>query len=259
MRIGVLITILILGLTAAPAAFADGGTSTTRQVEQLSQQGAQHFNEGEFNRAAEAFIEAYELRPIPSLLFNIGRCYQELQEWDLAIEYYERYVRAPDTDGDVRDNAMDRVQALRGYQVAAERGREAARDVRRDAQRQASTPLVVEIDEPSRTVEWATLGAGGAFLLGGVAMGMMARGNATRLNDTELNYDDRLSAQRSARTQGRVADGLFIVGTGAVATGVYLLFFRGGDDATSTGGASSLSITPWASRHATGAGVHLEF
>jgi len=47
---------------------------------------------GEFANAAAAYERAYELRPRPELLYNIGLAYQQAGNGAKAVEYYERFL-----------------------------------------------------------------------------------------------------------------------------------------------------------------------
>ena len=52
---------------------------------------------GDFDKARHLYAEAYELKPLPGFLFNIGQCHKKLGEWNKAAFYYRRYLaRLPD-------------------------------------------------------------------------------------------------------------------------------------------------------------------
>src|SRR5688572_23540599 len=90
---------------AAPAAtqVASSGTdaaSSAAQALELSEQGSSLYRAGEYRRALEKFIEAYALGKDPNLLFNMGRCYQQIGEAAVAREKYEAFIAAPGADPD---------------------------------------------------------------------------------------------------------------------------------------------------------------
>lgn len=60
-----------------------------------------------YEEAIEEWKESYELHPNPSRLFNIGRAYEELGEYQDAVEYYRRYM-SDDPDGDAVSEARAR-------------------------------------------------------------------------------------------------------------------------------------------------------
>jgi len=57
------------------------------------QSGQEHFDHGRFREAVRDFELAASLYPSAEISFNIGLCYEQLQEYDPAIQYMERYLR----------------------------------------------------------------------------------------------------------------------------------------------------------------------
>ena len=63
-----------------------------------------HFDRGEklyaltkFSEALDEYQEAFDAKPIPDFLFNIGQCYRNLGYYDSAIFSYQKYLKlAPD-------------------------------------------------------------------------------------------------------------------------------------------------------------------
>jgi hypothetical protein len=61
--------------------------------------GQDYYTQGRYEKAIEAFEEAYRLDPKPLLLFNISQAYERLGKIELAIDYLERYLKDdPNTD-----------------------------------------------------------------------------------------------------------------------------------------------------------------
>ncbi len=56
-------------------------------------QGVAFAKAGNCDGAIVEFTAAYRLIPRPNALYNIGQCQERLFRYDLAIEYYERYLR----------------------------------------------------------------------------------------------------------------------------------------------------------------------
>ena len=258
MRKFLVTSLLLFGLVSfglASPAQADDAAERARVVEELSAEGAAYFGEGEFEKAIERFEEAYAVEPVPNLLYNIGRCYEQLEEWETAKDYFEDFIRSPDVDSESRGHAMDRVDSLREI-IAAETGEEPEERPEDEPEEQEVTE-VEEVDEPNLIPAFAALGGGGALLLGGLGLGLLANGNAESMTDTTLSYDERLSAQSTARTQGIAADVMFVTGLVATGAGVYLLLTAGSgaDDGVASRGA----LTPWVGRDGGGFGVHFDF
>ena len=58
------------------------------------QQGENAYNLGHFEESRLAFERAYQLDPLPAILFNIGQCYRQLGAYDRAAFFYQRYLEA---------------------------------------------------------------------------------------------------------------------------------------------------------------------
>jgi len=71
-------------------------------VEGRVQFAAQHYEQ-----ALQLFQEAYKLAPYPDLLFNIGRCHQQMGHFREALDAYERFLAVNPGDDDVRARAED--------------------------------------------------------------------------------------------------------------------------------------------------------
>lgn len=63
-----------------------------------------HFERGEklyaltrFGEALDEYQKAFDAKPIPAFLFNIGQCYRNLGDYEAAIFSYRKYLKlAPD-------------------------------------------------------------------------------------------------------------------------------------------------------------------
>ena len=51
------------------------------------------FQLGRYDRALEGYTSAYELYPVPGLLFNLGQCYRNLKNYERAVFFFEAYLR----------------------------------------------------------------------------------------------------------------------------------------------------------------------
>lgn len=95
--------LLALALIAAGArtASADDPALVTAKL---------HFDRGEklyalakFGDALVEYQKAFDAKPLPDLLFNIGQCYRNLGDYDSAIFSYRKYLQ-------LEPNAANRVQ-----------------------------------------------------------------------------------------------------------------------------------------------------
>jgi tetratricopeptide (TPR) repeat protein len=48
---------------------------------------------GRFQEALDAYTRAFEIYPVPALLFDIGQCHRNLKHYDRAIFFFEGYLR----------------------------------------------------------------------------------------------------------------------------------------------------------------------
>ena len=115
---------------AAEAAGADPGSQPENA--QASDQARAHFVEGigafeahRYRDAIRAFSLAAQLVPSADLWFNIARAHEELSEYDLAIEHYQRYLRDR-VDPPDREQVEAHIARL-GARAEAERARQLAR------------------------------------------------------------------------------------------------------------------------------------
>jgi tetratricopeptide (TPR) repeat protein len=89
-----LLALFVLVLAARGAAADDAATRTAKR----------HFERGQklyaatkFREALDEYQQAFDARPLPDFLFNIGQCYRNLGDFDSAIFSYKKYLdAAPD-------------------------------------------------------------------------------------------------------------------------------------------------------------------
>ena len=72
-----------------PAPAADIG-----RVKELAAQANSRFRLGDFHEALKLYREAYAIKAVPNILFNIGQCHGQLKEYDKAILAYRNYLMA---------------------------------------------------------------------------------------------------------------------------------------------------------------------
>jgi tetratricopeptide (TPR) repeat protein len=77
-------------LLAAPARGDDARTEARAH----SDLGRVAFNRGDYRTALEEYRRAYEAAPVPALLFNIGRCQEQLGDRAAAVASYRKYLAA---------------------------------------------------------------------------------------------------------------------------------------------------------------------
>ncbi len=82
---------------AAGPAVAPLGTNTAKAAEAEAvahfRRGVELYEENDFNAAIVEFKRAYETAPNPRVLYNIGQTYYQLQNYAVALETFERYLK----------------------------------------------------------------------------------------------------------------------------------------------------------------------
>lgn len=80
--------------------------------EDLFQEGVRFFRDGRYNQAMALFRKVFERDPNPFVLFNIGRCYEELGELEDAEKYYQRSVGLEGLPREAKVDALQRLERL---------------------------------------------------------------------------------------------------------------------------------------------------
>jgi tetratricopeptide (TPR) repeat protein len=86
-----LLALLIVALVARVAAADD---AATRDAKRHFERGQKLYTLTKFREALDEYQQAFDARPIPDFLFNIGQCYRNLGDYDSAIFSYKKYLAA---------------------------------------------------------------------------------------------------------------------------------------------------------------------
>jgi tetratricopeptide (TPR) repeat protein len=93
-------------------------TTQTRQARELTARAKERFDAGDFGAALVEFSRAYELLEHDprraELLNNIAVCHERMFRYDLALHYYERYLREGAADAADRVEVEAVIRGLRG-------------------------------------------------------------------------------------------------------------------------------------------------
>ncbi len=85
------VLLLSLVLAVRPALADDPATRAARRH---FDRGEKLFALGKFDDALDEYQKAFDAKPIPDFLFNIGQCYRNLGDYDSAIFSYRKYLTA---------------------------------------------------------------------------------------------------------------------------------------------------------------------
>lgn len=234
--------------TVAAAAPAEGET-----FESLVDQARGKFKEKDYVGAVALFEKAYSVQPEPAILFNIGRIYEEANNVDAAIAYYEKFIADESVEMSQRDKALQRLQALE--KIVEIRKKEEAKKNPQPAQPNPpnnTTPPTGDgqtqpqpvgpqpgpqppfEDKPPqqqnrllRPIGYSMFGLGAALLLGGGIAGGLAKKQHNTFAFAET-LDARREAGQKGKSLAATADGLFIAGGVLAAVGIVLLLIPKG-------------------------------
>ena len=221
---------LCCGLSWSAAARAQSSGDPTAQIARShTENGGRYFQLGRFGDAAREFQAAYDLSRRPELLFNLARALEAGGRDREAIDAYERFDTAG-SPGVERATLHARIEALRARLPQTPAPTAPTIPV-------VSAPLPTGPVAPSPPVAPAAparslalpvtlLGAGGALLVTGLALGLTVSSTHADLEArcTGRVCDPALQADAdAASTRAVVADVLGGVGLAAIAAGVVVL------------------------------------
>lgn len=80
-------------------------------INKLVKQAVNDYEHGEFQDALTKFEQAYEAgnREDSALLYNIGRVYESMADYNNANNYYKQFIMAPGSEESARQDALDRI------------------------------------------------------------------------------------------------------------------------------------------------------
>lgn len=236
-------------LTAWAQPEGGGGEEPVDDVQEafeaLTAEAADLFKAKKYKESADKFIEAYEMKPAPNLLYNIGVVLEKAGEFELAADYYQKFVVAPDIDSNARQDAMRRLKVLQEI-ISMQKGPEEPKEVKEEKKepevvvKEEKKPEVVPPPEPDYTVAYIFLGTGLAALIGGGAMALLAS-SAHDDFESAATLEDRRSAVDLGETYALTADILFGVG-GALALTSIVLFIV--ESSTGESDPEAMSLSP---------------
>jgi tetratricopeptide (TPR) repeat protein len=101
---------------SAPVASADDPPSM-RAAKRHYDRGQKLFALQKFEQALEQFQKAFDAKPIPDFLFNIGQCHRNLGDYDAAIFSFKRYLKL-DPEASNREQVEELISQLEDKKAA---------------------------------------------------------------------------------------------------------------------------------------------
>ncbi|MBU0554040.1 hypothetical protein KKF91_15310 [Myxococcota bacterium] len=245
----ILLLCLLLGVSFAQT--EEGGEA---RIEALAEAGAAAYDAGDYVKAVGLYIRANQLEPNAPLIYNIAVIYErKIDDPQLAIQFYRRYIGSPDVDPEKIPVVNERIIKLK-LEIQK---REAARAKPDKPAEPTSVKIIKVIQDPiapppppkPSVAPWLVIGTGAALGIAGGVFGVMAQRSADDFDESDLLAVKRDAKDRS-QTQALTADILGGAGVAALTIGVIMLWVEG-DDAS----ASKASIG--FSAHEGGGRVHI--
>lgn len=222
MRLGALVLFF-----AVSAAFAANPKATA-----LIKEGDRLYKDNKYREAAEALKKAYDLDPVPTLLYNIARAYDQAGELKIALDYYRQFVGQEGTDAALvkkANLAMDRLRTLVAKDEATAQVADAEKKRLEDEARAAKEIAAAEAEkarlqkEQYEAEKKAALAASQSksntrlavsLIVGGVAVGSLGTGIAfgvlagqsKQSFNTAATVADKKRLQSETQTRALIAD-----------------------------------------------------
>lgn len=105
-----LFLVSLLGATLLPGS-ARASEAQAEAALQIAEAGVKLYKLNQYREALDFFLKSYELHPLPDVVWNIGRCYEELREPKKALRFFEESA-AKDPSETNREKAKRKVEDL---------------------------------------------------------------------------------------------------------------------------------------------------
>jgi tetratricopeptide (TPR) repeat protein len=93
-----------------------------RAAKRHYERGQKLFGIQKFNDALEQFQQAFDAKPIPAFLFNIGQCHRNLGDYAAAIFSFKRFLKL-DPEADNRSQVEELIEELEQKQAEGDTAR----------------------------------------------------------------------------------------------------------------------------------------
>ena len=103
------VVVIVGALCASATARAE---SAEAEVERLAAEAVNAYKGADYKRAVELLQQAYEIRQVPALLYNLAKAYDKLGDIDHAYDSYRLYADSAAADPKLKARAEARVALL---------------------------------------------------------------------------------------------------------------------------------------------------
>lgn len=296
-RLRILI-LLVYGVTSSAVIHEAAAQSKSVQhtlAKKHFELGQQYYQTADYTKALEEFNQAYRLKPLPELAFNMGRCYEALNDLEQALKYFRLYLdKKPGTpDRAVLEQRIKNIEKRLAQQQLKQRAQQEQADATRRAavsaaaertraaskteEQAAPTPAVVDdpapVDQPQPAkrawrvpVGWTLVGVGAASLVTGIVFGSMVSSKNSEYDDAVKGktYDEQQAIKGELQDIQDSADQLqtlqvvtLVAGGVLAAAGGGLLIWHWADNRQR--GTAAVSLFPFVTHQTAGLGFNARF
>jgi hypothetical protein len=86
-------TLVFFAVAAAFALAVHAQDSSLEEAKAHAAKAKVHYDLGEYEKAAEEYIQVYRIKPLPALLYNIAQSYRQAGLYEKAKQFYKSYLR----------------------------------------------------------------------------------------------------------------------------------------------------------------------
>jgi tetratricopeptide (TPR) repeat protein len=169
--------LVALFLTVISARVAAADDPSLRAAKRHFERGEKLYALTKFSEALDEYQKAFDAKPLPDFLFNIGQCYRNLGDYDSAIFSYQKYLKlAPDAPN--RDKVEQLISDLEAKQDQTDTRRLGLQRSRPDAPDQSEPSAERSPDQPVYKKWWFWTGVAVVGVAGGVGIYEVTRSGA---------------------------------------------------------------------------------
>ena len=88
-----LLLVMVCLAVTVPSRSASADDPATRAARRHFERGEKLFALGKFDEALEEYQSAFDAKPLPGFLYNIGQCYRNLGDLEQAIFSFKKYLK----------------------------------------------------------------------------------------------------------------------------------------------------------------------
>jgi tetratricopeptide (TPR) repeat protein len=177
--VAVVVGLLALAPLSARAQAQTGEARAQAQARAKFLEGNAAYEQSQYQKALDAYVEAYRLLPLPGFLFNIAQCYRQLDQPEQAATFYRRYLaqsKQPPANAPLVRELIAEMDAAAGKprqkdsSLRKQTTEVAERRARQDSERSRtvaskSTPANTEVQGESLTKKWWVWAGAGAVAI----------------------------------------------------------------------------------------------